>query len=342
LHKPTSVVGSANLELVSLFCGAGGLDLGFRQAGFDVAIALDHDSSFIGSYNKNCKKSAGQLADLQLLGVRGVLALVAQSIPIGSRIGVIGGPPCQGFSRANAKSRADDPRNKLAAIYLAIVDELSKKYVVDFLLIENVAGLLSSKHADTLSALTRKIKRLGFCFHKTKLDAVGFGVAQHRERVFMVGLRKEYSKKFSFPVPAKRRMIVRDVIADLPEPIYFARRIDPKTMPVHPNHWTMNPKSPKFSAPAAAGHSRSFKRLDWDKPSRTIAFGHREIHIHPNGKRRLSIYEAMLLQGFPKRYQLTGTLSSQVTQISNAVPPPLAKAVALKLKLALIESKNHG
>ena len=81
--------------------------------------------------------------------------------------------------------------------------------------------------------------------------------------------------------------------------------------------------------------ARSFIKLGWDKPSRTVAYGHREIHIHPNGHRRLSIYEAMRLQGFPLEYQLTGTLSEQVTQISNAVPPPVAESIAKSLRTLL-------
>jgi DNA (cytosine-5)-methyltransferase 1 len=81
---------------------------------------------------------------------------------------------------------------------------------------------------------------------------------------------------------------------------------------------------------------RSFKRLSWSDASPTIAFGNREIHIHPTGTRRLSIYEAMLLQGFPASFVLEGNLSEQVEQVSNAVPPPLAKSVAAAIDLAML------
>src|SRR5262249_46639336 len=73
---------------------------------------------------------------------------------------------------------------------------------------------------------------------------------------------------------------------------------------------------------------RSFRMLEWDKPSPTIAYGHREVHVHPNGRRRLSVYEALLLQGFPSEYELVGSLSAQISQVSEAVPPPLARAIA--------------
>jgi DNA (cytosine-5)-methyltransferase 1 len=105
---------------------------------------------------------------------------------------------------------------------------------------------------------------------------------------------------------------------------------------VHPNHWTMQPKSTRFQNPEAhAGNGRSFKRLKWDEASPTIAFGHREIHVHPNGRRRLSIFEALLLQGFPPSFVLEGNLSEQVEQVSNAVPPAMARSLANALKLAL-------
>lgn len=98
----------------------------------------------------------------------------------------------------------------------------------------------------------------------------------------------------------------------------------------------MQPKSERFEMPRPEiAEQRSFKRLDWDSPSRTIAFGHREIHVHPDGHRRLSIYEALLLQGFPKTFVLEGNLSEQVEQVSNAVPPPLARSVALAVRRAL-------
>ena len=98
----------------------------------------------------------------------------------------------------------------------------------------------------------------------------------------------------------------------------------------------MRPKSPRFYNPEIEARvGRSFRRLNWDTASPTIAFGHREIHVHPSGIRRLSIYEAMLLQGFPEAFVLEGNLSEQVEQVSNAVPPPLARSIALAVTRAL-------
>ena len=103
----------------------------------------------------------------------------------------------------------------------------------------------------------------------------------------------------------------------------------------------MRPRSPRFfNGSLKAGHvsGRSFKTLRWDAPSITVAYGHREVHVHPGGKRRLSVFEGMRLQGFPESYELEGSLSSQIDQVSEAVPPPLAKAVAKWIKGRLAES----
>jgi DNA (cytosine-5)-methyltransferase 1 len=85
-------------------------------------------------------------------------------------------------------------------------------------------------------------------------------------------------------------------------------------------------------------NTRSFKKLSWGEPSPTIAFGNREIHVHPDGHRRISIYEAMLLQGFPDDFVIEGNLSQQVKQVSNAVPPPLARSVASAVRRTLLAS----
>ena len=100
----------------------------------------------------------------------------------------------------------------------------------------------------------------------------------------------------------------------------------------------MMPKSHKFfDGSLKEGHTstRSFKTLAWNKPSVTASYGHREVHVHPEGTRRLSVFEAMKIQGFPRDYVLEGTLSAQIDQVSEAVPPPLAEAVAVSIRSAL-------
>ena len=322
-------------KIVSLFSGAGGLDLGFRRQGFEIPLAIDSSTASIRTHKRNFQDTKGVVADLVELKPSGVLDHVASTIPRGKRIGIIGGPPCQGFSRGNSNSRTDDPRNELPSLYIQIVRSLQKHYTVDFVVFENVLGMKYKKHLPTFNALLSGLKSLQLEVAENELCSLDFGVPQNRKRIILTAMRKDIESNLSLPKKRKGPVTVKDAIAGLPDPVFFARRLSSAEFPVHPNHWTMKPKSKRFTNPVVVVGGRSFRRLSWDKPSPTIAFGHREIHVHPEGWRRLSIYEAMILQGFPKSFVLEGNLTEQVAQISNAVPPPLATSVAAAIKSAL-------
>lgn len=322
--------------VISLFCGAGGLDWGFHKTGYKIPLAIDISEAAIQTHKRNFKKTHSVAADLIELGPEGVLKLVKKSVRIGSRIGVIGGPPCQGFSRANTSSKADDPRNKLPALYLDIINKLKQDYLVEFIVFENVLGIRDKKHSETYKSLIQRLDNFGFDVTEKELCALDYGVPQIRHRIVLSALRKRQGYSQVRPRKRKGPTTVSEVIQDLSSPAFFKRNLKKEDIPVHPNHWTMNPKSVRFKNPDAPQmKGRSFRRLSWDKPSPTIAFGHREIHVHPSGTRRLSIYEAMLLQGFPLTFILEGNLSAQVEQVSNAVPPPLGRSIASAIKRAM-------
>lgn len=325
-------------QIVSLFCGAGGLDWGFHKEGFEIPLAIDISEAAIRTHKKNFDSTHSVAADLVKLQPLGVYQLVRERISEKSRIGVIGGPPCQGFSRANVTSQADDPRNELPQLYLNIVKKLKESYVVDFVVFENVLGIRDKKHAEKYKALIEGLDVLGFDVTEKELCALDYGVPQNRRRIVLSAMRKGQGYGVVRPEKRDGPKTVREVIGSLEAPKYFERTLASTDIPVHVNHWTMQPKSPRFKNPDGNyGDGRSFKRLAWDEASPTVAFGHREIHVHPNGTRRLSIYEAMLLQGFPENFVLEGNLSQQVEQVSNAVPPPLGRSIAAAVKLAMAE-----
>ena len=249
--------------------------------------------------------------------------------------GVVGGPPCQYFSMGNrAEKNYRDPRRKLPIAYASILKSLNERYLLDFFAFENVYGLGKPAHKKDFDNLISLLSEAGFSIFHEILDASNFGVPQKRARLFIVGWnkRKYPNIDYSFPKGEANQLTVRNAIGGLKEPQIFAHRLTPSNFPEHPNHWTMKPRSEKFFKPVPPdlrNGTRSFRRLKWDQPSDTVAYGNNEIHIHPRGNRRLSIYEAMLLQGFPKNgYQLLGNLSEQVKLISDAVPPPLAYSLA--------------
>lgn len=331
-------------KIVSLFSGAGGLDLGFKRTGFKLAFAVDVSPAAIQTHSRNFKGTVSVAADLEKLQPEGVLAHLAGILEPGESIGVIGGPPCQGFSRANTSSDVDDPRNRLPLLYLQIVQALQEKYEVEFVLFENVLGIRDAKHSVTFRGILSKFRELGLTPDVNEYSALDYGVAQTRNRVIISGFRDEtVARNFKPKKVAATGLTVRSVIGSLPDPAFFARDMEKTAIPHHENHWTMRPLSKRFSRPGGADRAgRSFRRLEWDKPSPTVAYGHREIHVHPDGCRRLSIFEAMLLQGFPEDFVLEGTLSSQVEQVSNAVPPPLARALAKAIKAAMRRSNRQS
>ncbi len=322
-------------DVISIFSGAGGLDLGFEQSGFSVPAAYDVRRSSIDSYNANRRGSpAGHVADVRNLSVEKIVA------DCGSRetspVGLIGGPPCQSFSGANTADRDDDPRHSLPEQYARLVHELNARSPLHFFAFENVVGLIGPKHVHVYERLKLDLAR-DFNLTEVVLDAYDFGLPQRRRRIIVVGFNRKIYGNLHWIVPEQvsKRLTVKDAIGDLPEPVHFERGLSESSIPYHPNHWCMKPKSPKFSdgrMSVGSKNRRCFKVLSWHEPSPTVAYGNREVHVHPGQHRRLSVLEAMRLQGFPESFVLKGTLSSQITQVSEAVPPPLARVIAESIK----------
>lgn len=321
------------MMLLSLFCGSGGLDLGFEQAGFKTALAFDIHEPSIQSFNHNRpSQNVGHVADIRELSLKTIDELFGSEF---KPIGVIGGPPCQSFSKSNIHKIVDDPRSELLLHYLRLIEALHKRSPLSFVVMENVPEIATYQNGKHFNRLRRKLRGMGFKTRARVLDAARFSVPQVRKRMFLLGLNKDapnYSiwKNLKCAQSDETRT-VSDAISRLGEPAWFERGLDMSLHHVHPNHWCMVPKSDHFKnnklIPGDCSR-RSFRTLEWERPSYTVAYGNREVHVHPSGKRRLSVYEAMLLQGYPEDYELKGTLSDQFQQVSQAVPPPLARAVA--------------
>ena len=331
---------TAPLPVLSLFSGAGGLDLGFEGGGFLPLLALDNDPAAVETYNWNRRQEGGpaRIADLAAVDPATIIAWWKERTGGTTRpVGVIGGPPCQAFSVSNVHKLEDDLRAKLPLAYARILSAFNRRFALDFFLFENVAGLGHRPHSSFLEAFMTEFGNAGFNVKSFHLDAVRFRVPQYRNRMFIVGFNSSRHTTSGFlPPPGDNvRSTVKEAIYGLPEPQYFSRGRRPVEVGLHPNHWCMNPRSPKFrngTLGAGAMLGRPFRMLKWCAPSWTVAYGHREVHVHPNGTRRLSVYEAMRLQALPPDYELRGTLSDQFRLVSDAVPPPLARALALAIR----------
>lgn len=348
MRKKTSIINKPVYPVISLFSGCGGFDMGFSRAGFSVRLALDLDKTAVKTYNLNRNEEVCQVADLSTVDGRALLKMYRMSGSKDAPKGVIGGSPCQTFSKGNVYFRGNDTRHLLPRHYARILRVLNQRWNLDFFVFENVSGIRSSRHKQEFNTIKRLFSRAGFKLYEGELDAADFGVAQHRRRVFIVGFNKKKFPEINFSFPetiTAMPLTVESKIKGLPEPLFFQRGRGETDIPFHPNHWTMFPRSRKFtdgSLVANVKRGRSFCVLNWNQPSRTIAYGNREVHIHPNGRRRLSVYEAMLLQGFPDTYRILGTLSAQIRQVSDTIPPQIGEALGRAIHTALYEAPKRG
>lgn len=327
--------------LVSLFSGAGGLDLGLRQAGFAPLLAVDMNPAAVTTYRHN---HPGTAINLNLASFRPA-DVVARWIDVTGGVvpvGIVGGPPCQAFSISNVRQREDDPRRVLVDRYASIIAAFNRRFNLDFFLFENVPGLLQARHRERYESFTRRCHEAGFRVHEKVIDAGRFGLPQRRHRLIVVGInRRKYPRcDFAIPEGTFEPQPPADVaIRGLPEPLFFERgKIAWDAVPFHANHVTMSRQSRRFqdgSLTPGTKRGRSFRVLEWGAPVSTMAFGNREVPIHPGCHRRLSVLEAMLLQGFPFEYRMRGTLSDQFSLVGDAVPPPVGRAVGEAITAAL-------
>lgn len=305
-------------NVVSLFSGGGGLDLGFEAAGFDVAVCLDNDPIACETLRYNRPEwnvVTGDVRDFDATPYRGATV-------------VVGGPPCQGFSTAG-KGDPNDPRNFLWQEYFRVVEEVQPEAVV----LENVSALTHRRNDDHLAGIMSALEAEGFDFAYGVLNASHYGAPQNRRRLIVIGIRNGAA---SLPEPTSEidPPTVWSAIADLVD-----RGADADF-----NH-TPNRHAPHVVdrwnqlAPGQSDPNYNRARLDPNKPSVTIraggGYGPKGNHlagfhppIHPTLPRQLTVREAARIQGFPDDWHLCGPKTIQGRQVGNAVPVPLAHAVA--------------
>lgn len=235
--------------LVSLFCGCGGLDLGFKEAGFEPVVAIDKDPIACRTYELNHPGVRVLKQDLASAPKGYILDRLAELPHERRPVGVIGGPPCQAFSLSNRNGGVRDARANLPENYAAVLKDLALAFELDFFVFENVLGLRYKKHSELFTVFKKLFSSAGFSIFEGELDAQDFGVPQVRKRIFVVGFNENKYPDLDFEFPlgsAKSRRTVQDAIGSLPKPTYFERGLLPADIPFHPNHWCMRPRSKKF------------------------------------------------------------------------------------------------
>ena len=321
------------MNIISLFSGAGGLDLGFKQAGFSTIWANEYDKDIWETFEKNFTHTT--------LDRRSIVNILSDEIP--ETLGLIGGPPCQSWSEAGKSRGIDDHRGQLFFEFIRVLRD--KKPL--FFLAENVSGMLASRHSEALDNIKKHFSDSGYKLSFKLLDAHDYGVAQTRKRIFFVGYREDLGIEFEFPEPLKQKLYLQDVIDDLKDTAISAKN---KTYTNSdecriPNHEYM---TGGFSSMYM---SRNRVRA-WDEPSFTIQAGGRHAPLHPQAPkmelvekdkrrfvegseelyRRLSIRECARIQSFPDEHKFYyKNLTAGYKMVGNAVPPQLASILAQKI-----------
>lgn len=308
---------------ISLFSGAGGLDMGFERAGFKTIWAND--------FEPDACKTHEQWSTAQVV-CGDVAKINAADIPDADIM--LGGFPCQGFSLSGPR-KIDDSRNVLYRHYVRIVKAKQPMMFVG----ENVKGLLTMGNGQIIEAILQDFSDCGYDVYYQLLNAKDYEVPEDRERVIIVGFRKDLGvKSFEYPVPRKIHVSMRDVIGNMPDPL--------------PDEVCNASYSSRYM-------SRNRKR-DWDDVAYTVPAMAKQVTLWPGSPdmikldkdlwkfgegftRRLSWREAAAIQTFPKDLEFQGDLTSKYKQIGNAVPVRLAEIIATHLYGVLTNAiQNHG
>jgi DNA (cytosine-5)-methyltransferase 1 len=337
---------------IDLFSGAGGMSLGAEQAGFSVCLAVDSDKHATKTYKHNHPAAKVLTTDIRNINKHHLPKTESSKL-------LFGGPPCQGFSTSNQRTRSlDNPSNWLFLEFLRIV----KLWEPDWVVIENVKGITETKKGFFLNEIVKRLENYHY------VNASNFGVPQNRNRLFIVGSRKGIIVKkpknaSSLPVT------VHDAISDLPvlhndacenrlpykglPKSRYAKSMR-KSMAMSSNH-LVTKSSPlileRYSFVPQGGnwqnipeqlmnnysdrsrcHTGIYHRLEENQPSVVLGNFRKNMLIHPHYDRGLSVREAARLQSFPDWYEFVGSIGFQQQQVGNAVPPLLAKKVFTAIK----------
>ncbi|WP_230279188.1 DNA cytosine methyltransferase [Croceicoccus sp. Ery15] len=366
---------TSELTAIDLFCGAGGLSEGLRQAGFHVLAGNDFDEAAGATYARTHKEARFLKGPIQNLTVEDFLR--AARLKPGQLSVLAGGPPCQAYSVYNHQRGMHDERSFLFKEYLRLVDGLAPEWVI----MENVMGLLSTGQGAAVRAITEGFKSLGYDIAFKVLKAEEYGVPQERRRVVFIGNRM--GKPINFPSVTHGPELeplttVFDAISDLPrlkngEAWLNSHYASEPRSSYQTEMWRGTPGVLNHAAPRLAkvneqrmrhippggswrdipiellpagmkkarrcDHTKRYGRLEWHGLSSTILTKcdiHWGAYIHPDDDRSLTVREAARFQSFPDWFEFEGSRTEQFVQVGNAVPPLLGRALGEEIKKSIL------
>lgn len=329
------------MNIISLFSGCGGLDLGFEKAGFDIPVANEIDKTIWATFKANHPKTYLIEKDIRQVSKEEI----EQHI-IGNVDGIIGGPPCQSWSEAGSLKGINDARGQLFFDYIRILKDFQPK----FFLAENVSGMLANRHSEAVKNILNMFDDAGYDVSFTLVNAKDYGVAEERKRVFYIGFRKDLKIDFGFPRGStkedKNKITLKDIIWDLQDtavPAGEKNHHNPKA--INNNEYYTGAYSPIFM-------SRNRVKA-WNEQAFTVQASGRQCQLHPQapkmvkvgkndcrfveGKenlyRRMTIREVARIQGFPDEFKfIYKDTNTAYKMIGNAVPVNLSYEIAVAIR----------
>ncbi len=333
------------MDIISLFSGCGGLDLGFEKAGFNVVAANEYDPTIWATFKVNHPKTKL---------IEGDIRKIKDTEFPDNICGIIGGPPCQSWSEAGAQRGIDDLRGQLFYEYIRILKSKQPK----FFLAENVSGMLLGRHSKAVNNIIEMFKNCGYNVTVTLVNAKDYGTPQERKRVFYIGFKDNLNIDFKFPQGSTKendkKLTLRDTIWDLQftaVPAGLKNLHNPNA--INNNEYFTGAYSPIFM-------SRN-RVKSWDEQAFTVQASGRQCQLHPQapkmtfisqnhrefvkGKeylyRRMTIREIARIQGFPDTFKFIYDYTDNAYKmIGNAVPVNLAYEVATAIKQSLINAEK--
>lgn len=337
------------MNVISLFSGCGGLDLGFERAGFNIPVANEFDKTIWDTFKTNHPNTHLIEGDVRAINKDDIAKYID-----GEVVGIIGGPPCQSWSEAGALKGIKDERGQLFFDYIRILKEFRPK----FFLAENVSGMLADRHSDAVKNILDMFEDAGYKVSFTMVNAKDYGVAEERKRVFYIGFRTDLGIEFTFPKGSttedEKKITLRDIIWDLQDtaiPSGYKNRHNPKA--INNNEYFTGAFSPIFM-------SRN-RVKGWDEQAFTVQASGRQCQLHPQAPkmvkvgqndcrfvegqehlyRRMTIREVARVQGFPDDFEfIYEDTDTAYKMIGNAVPVNLAYEIAVAIKMYL-EGKGN-
>jgi DNA (cytosine-5)-methyltransferase 1 len=348
------------MQIIDLFAGVGGMSLGFSMAGFEPVLAVEYDVSIANAYKKNHSTAETIADDIKILDIENTFKKYQNKVT-----GVIGGPPCQGFSQKGKRLSINDERNFMFKYFIKVVEYVKPQFFV----LENVPNIITTLDGFFKDEIIDAFKEIGYDVDAKILNAYDYGVPQQRKRAFFIGQKNKLT--IEFPKEKDFKVSVKEAIYDLPF-IDSGERVDFYNYEKKPqndyqqllrkntkgiyNHQATNHSKVALERlaliPKGKGrevlpkehrtksiYSGTWSRLIEDKPAATITTRFDTpssgLFTHPILDRCLTVREAARIQSFPDSFIFHGTKTSQMKQVGNAVPPLLAYAIAKNIKKSI-------